>query len=115
MGLRWEYNGAKQGKILSFLAYLDWRGDVEWRIQLDGWNPLGLRELGRTDRFDTSLDLVLSINALLSAFLVLGEPHKIMLNPRMCVEFGNNLNNPEKMADGVCKWSRHTYDCICKI
>ena len=46
---RWEYNAAKQGNFLSMLGYLDCRGDKggERKLQLDGWNPLGLRQLGR--------------------------------------------------------------------
>ena len=113
------YNGAKQGKYLPFLGYLDCRGDKggERELQLAGWNHLGLRELGRR----LLLLLIINVNTislLLSALFVLGEPDRKIPSYKgnhECVFIGKNLDDPGKWWDGVCEWSRWSFDCLCKI
>ena len=110
-------NGAKQGKFLPFLGYLDCRGDKggERELQLAGWNHLGLRELGRR------LLLIINVNTislLLSGLFVLGEPDRKIPSYKgnhECVFIGKNLDDPGKWWDGVCEWSRWSFDCLCKI
>ena len=52
--------GPREGKDLPFLGYLDCRGDKggERKLQLAGWNHLGLRELGRR------LLLIINVNTI---------------------------------------------------
>ena len=47
----------------------------------------------------------------------LGEPDKKSsgLEHHECVFLGKNLQNPGKWSDGVCQWSKWSFDCICKI
>ena len=110
--------GAEPGKYLPFLGYLDCRADKggERKLQLAGWNHLGLRELGR--RLLWLMINVNTISLLLSALFVLGEPHRKVPSYKgnhECVFIGYNLDHPGKWGDGVCKWSSYSFDCLCKI
>ena len=112
----WQW-GQAEGKYLPFLGYLDCGGDKggERELQLAGWNHLGLRELGRR------LLLIINVNTislLLSGLFVLGEPDRKIPSYKgnhECVFIGKNLDDPGKWWDGVCEWSRWSFDCLCKI
>ena len=46
-----------------------------------------------------------------------GEPDKKSFGREHheCVFMGKNLYNPGKWWDGVCAWTKWSFDCICKI
>ena len=48
---------------------------------------------------------------------VLGEPDRKSLGRRHheCVFMGKNTEDVGKWWDGVCMWTRWTFDCVCKI
>ena len=59
-----------------------------------------------------------TISLLLSALFVLGEPDRKIPSYKgnhECVFIGKNLDDPGKWWDGVCEWSRWSFDCLCKI
>ena len=57
------------------------------------------------------------VNSVFKTPNILGEPDKKSFGREHheCVFMGKNLYNPGKWWDGVCTWTKWSFDCICKI
>ena len=95
------YNG---GYCLTFLSRIPGLQERSRAETSPGWmEPHGTMRTGPQVR-NKSAFLIMNC-------LLLGEPHK---GSRPCVFFGKDLDDPGKWYDGVCEWSRWTFDCVCK-